>query len=92
MKTALYYLIKKFAGIIKGSYLMENNDEQASEVDKFLDVLASNKKLLFGDAGYVLNKNQQVNLRRSQALPSEADVDNSTQLSITTECVVKFVN
>jgi len=28
---------------------MENNDEEASEVDKFLDVLALNKQLLFGD-------------------------------------------
>ena len=74
LKSALYYLLRKFASIIKGTRLMENNDAAAAEIDKFLDVLALNKKLLFGDATYILNRNRQMNLRRPQALPSESDV------------------
>jgi len=74
LKTALYYLIKKFACIVKASYLMKNHDETAAEIDRFLDVFALNKKLIFGDATYILNKNRQVNLRRPQSLPSEQDV------------------
>ena len=74
LKTALYYLIKKFASIVKASYLMQNRDDTATEIDRFLDVFALNKKLIFGDATYILNKNRQVNLRRPQSLPSEQDV------------------
>jgi len=48
---------------------------QASEIDKFLYVFVLNKKLLFGDAAYTLNKNWQVNLHRRHALPSEEDVN-----------------
>jgi len=74
LKTALYYLIKKFACVVKASYLMQNHDDAATEIDRFLDVFALNKKLVFGDATYILNKNRQINLRRPQSLPSEQDV------------------
>jgi len=75
LKAALYYLLKKFATIAKASHLMRNRDDEAGKINKFLDVLALNKKLVFGDATYILNRNRNENLCRPQALPSEADVN-----------------
>ena len=74
LKTALYYAINNFATIVRSTHLVSNRDAQAAEVGKFIDVLKLNKKLIFGDAIYLLNKNRQINLRRPQELPSEADV------------------
>jgi hypothetical protein len=73
-KTAYYYLIKKFAKVVKASCLMKDEDDKANEIDKFTEVLALNQQLVFGDATYTLNKNRQMNLRKPIALPAEDDV------------------
>ena len=74
LKTALYYLLQKFAKVLKGSYLIKDEDSRAEEIDKFLQVLALNHNLIFGDAAYILNKNRQMKLRCPESLPSEDDV------------------
>lgn len=74
LKTALYYLLQKFAKVLKGSYLMNDEDDRAKEIEKFIQVLALNRNLVFGDAAYILNKNRQMKLRCSESLPSEGSV------------------
>ena len=63
LKSQLYYVIKRFAKAIKGSYLASDDDAKASEVDKFLDVLRLHDRDIFGDATYKLNMNRQEKLR-----------------------------
>jgi hypothetical protein len=58
---------------MKASYLTKDSDNKAAMVEKFLDVLALNQQLVFGDATYVINKNRYTKLRRPEALPSEED-------------------
>jgi len=74
LKTALYYLLQNFAKVLKGSYLINDEDDRAEEIDKFLQILALNHNLVFGDAAYILNKNRQMKLRCPESLPSEDDV------------------
>ena len=74
LKHALQYLIKTMASICKGTYLINNEDDKASEVDKFLEVFSLHRNILFGDAAYNLNRNRQTNLRRPEQLPAEDDV------------------
>ncbi|KAJ8048441.1 hypothetical protein HOLleu_00761 [Holothuria leucospilota] len=70
----LYYLIKKACKIIKATHLVGEDDE-ASEIDKFVAVLELNHDFIFGDATYQINNNRQRNLRKPAALPLEDDVN-----------------
>ena len=74
LKRAYYDLLLKFAKFIRASYLVKNRDDDAAEIDKFVEVLKLNKYLVYGDAMYVLNRNRLTKLRRPEALPSEEDV------------------
>jgi len=73
LKISYYYLIKKFAKIVKVTHLQSGEDHKAAEVDKFTDVLALNHNILFGDALYKINKRRQTKLRRPENLPQEED-------------------
>ena len=42
LKLGLYYLIKSSSKILKALYLIEDNDKQAADVDKFVSVLELN--------------------------------------------------
>ena len=53
---------------------MNDNDEIASEIDEFQEVLSLNYNLVFSDATYNLNRQRQMKLRRPEELPSEDDV------------------
>ena len=74
LKIALYYLLKKAAKILKASYLMDDEDDKAAEIDKFVHVLALNENILFGSAVYALNQRRQTRLRRPAQLPADDDV------------------
>ena len=74
LKIALAYILKTAGKIIKASLLMEDKDEEASEIDKFVDVLNLNNNYIFGDAQYLLNKGRQIKLRKPDTLPQETDV------------------
>lgn len=79
LKVGLYYLLKRFAKVCKGIHLINDKDDKAAEVDKFVEVLELNYHSLFGDAMYALNRNRQVKLRRPEALPCEEDVSKLRQ-------------
>jgi hypothetical protein len=74
LKSLMYYGIKNFAKITRGSFLVKNEDEKALEISKFVEVLELNQNIIFGDATYALNKNRQEKLRRPEQLPAEDDV------------------
>ena len=75
LKSSLNYLIKRFAKMCKGVHLINDRDEEAEEIDKFLSVFQLHYNSLFADATYALNRNRQVKLRRPESLPSDEDVN-----------------
>ena len=68
LKSALFYIIGKFASIIKACFLMKDDDGEANEIDKFVNVLILNKHIMFGNGTYILNRNRQETLRRPDKL------------------------
>ncbi|PIK43850.1 hypothetical protein BSL78_19292 [Apostichopus japonicus] len=74
LKTALYYLIKKSCQIIQGTFLIGNEDDKATELDKFMGVFELNHNYLFGDASYAMHKNRNEKLRKPESLPQEEDI------------------
>jgi len=61
---------------------VRDEDQKASEIDKFLDVYHFNQHHIFGDATYKLNRNSQEKLRRPAELPSEADIEKIKQYTV----------
>ena len=82
LKMAYYYLLKKMAKIVKASYLVQNEDSKAQEVDKFTEVLSLNHNILFGDALYKINNTRQTKLRRPDKLPTEEDCHRLRQYTL----------
>jgi len=82
LKIALYYLLKKAAKNLKASYLMDDEDDKAAEIDKFVHVLALNENILFGSAVYALNQRRQTQLRRPAQLPADDDLKRLRQFTV----------
>ena len=82
LKVALFYLLKKTAKILKATYLMNDDDDKAAEIDKFVHVLALNENVLFGSAVYALNQRRQTRLRRPAQLPTDNDVQQLRQFTV----------
>ncbi|PIK49503.1 hypothetical protein BSL78_13608 [Apostichopus japonicus] len=82
LKAALYYLIKKAGKILKGTYLINDQDARADAVDKFMHVFEMNHNFIFGDASYAMQKNRNEKLRRPETLPLEEDVAAVRQYAI----------
>lgn len=88
LKYSLKNLIKNMCDIVKGSYLISNEDSKAAEIDKFLDVLHLFRHTIFGPATYLLNRNRQENLRRPEQLPDEGDVSQLKNYTVTRMCAI----
>src|ERR1043165_7240206 len=82
LKTALNYLLKRFLKVVKASHLVRDEDDKASEMDKFLEVFQLNEHHILGDATYKLNRNRQEKLRRPAQLPSETDIEKIKQYTV----------
>ena len=74
LKASLYYLLKTMAKIVKGTFIVNDEDDKATEIDKFVVVLELNHASLFGDATYKINLSRQTKLRRPHNLPVNEDV------------------
>ena len=74
LKIALYYLLKSTSKILRGMYLIDDQDEKSSDVANWVVVLEMNKDLIFGDATYAISKNREETLRRPQRHPEEEDL------------------
>ena len=75
LKVSLYYLLKRLAKVVKSTHLVSGDDDDAAEVDKFVDVLDLNKNYLFGDAVYKIRQNRETRLRRPEAMPDDDDIE-----------------
>ena len=74
-KLALGYMLKTTAKVMKGKYLIEDQDEKARDVDNFTTVLNLKWGDLFGDAECQVVTNRQERLRQPAHLPNDGDVD-----------------
>ena len=52
LKASLYYSLKTWAKIVKGTFIVNHEDDRATEIGKFVVVLELNHASLFGDATY----------------------------------------
>ena len=84
LKSSVYYLLKKTASAVKANFIINHEDEKASEIDKFVVVLEMHHTSLFGDATYKINVNRQTNLRRPKNLPSEEAIAKVRSYTVTT--------
>jgi len=75
LKISLYYLLKKLAKVIKSTLLVSGEDEQAAEMDKFVDVLTLNYNFLLGDAVYAIHKNRETRLQKPEAMLDDSDIE-----------------
>lgn len=73
-KLGLGYVLKTAAKVMKGKYLIDNNDDKARDVDNFSTVLSLNWADLFGDAECKVITNRQERLRQPARLPNDDDV------------------
>ena len=63
VKSGWFYLLKHSATILMASYLGEDNDAKAAEVQHFVHYLELNRDAVFADAVYAINKSRQERLR-----------------------------
>ena len=74
LKQNLYYLLKRCAKALKALMMCDNKEEESDMVERFIQILELWEDFIFGDAQYELNKHRQINLRRPEMLPNEADI------------------
>ena len=74
LKVALGFHLKSAAKTMKGMYLMDTDDDKATEMDKFLTLLDLHWGAIFTKAQFKINDRRQQHLRRPQELPVESDM------------------
>ena len=74
LKQNLLFLLKRSAKALKAILMSNSEDDEAREIESFVQVLELWEDFVFGDAQYELNKRRQINLRRPENLPNEDDV------------------
>ena len=74
LKLSMGNLLKTIAKIMKGHYLINDQDEKAKNIDNFVSALNLKWFTVFGDAEYSVNKERQIKLRRPTSLSLEEDV------------------
>lgn len=74
LKLSLGYLLKKAARFTKCELIIDGDDEEVKERDKFLSVLDGSWGYLFNSAQIELESNRETCLRRPRSLPLESDV------------------
>lgn len=74
LKVKIGNLLKTTLKIMKGSYLIQQDDDRAEDIDKFESVLKLRWTRNFGNAEYAVLQNRQSNLRQPNHLPNEAEL------------------
>ena len=77
LKVSLYYmyLLKRLTKVVKSTHLVSGNDDDAAEVDKFVDVLDLSNNYLFRDAVYRIWQNRETRLRKPEAMSDDGDIE-----------------
>ena len=73
-KSLLYYLINRACKIIKGTYLVDDNDEKADGIDKFTEVFEVNQNYLFEDESYAVAPKKKRNTSQTSTIERLASV------------------
>ncbi len=74
LKLSLYYLLKSASKILKGTFYIQDQDDLAEGIDKFVAVLEFNYHAVFGDASHALFKQREEKLRLPSNQPLEEDI------------------
>jgi hypothetical protein len=74
IKYRLYYILRNSAMILKGLYRRKMEDQAASDIDHFLEILKGESNVFFGDATYAITKARSEKLRVPERLPEEEDM------------------
>ena len=74
LKQNIYYLLKRAASILQGLMSEEGNDDLASDLQKFVNLLELWSDIIFGEAVYEINKRRETVLRKPEKLPDEGDL------------------
>ncbi|XP_030844967.1 uncharacterized protein LOC115925389 [Strongylocentrotus purpuratus] len=74
LKLALYYLLKRTSKILRGMFLIDDEDDKANDIAKWVTVFETSKDMIFGDAEYSLSKTREEKLRRPEQQPEEEDL------------------
>jgi len=77
LKVSLYYmyLLKRLAEVVKSTHLVSGNDDDAAEVNKYVDVLDLNKNYLFRDVVYKIRQNRKTRLRKPEVMTDDDDIE-----------------
>ena len=82
LKVGVQNLLKTTSKILKGLHLMNDEDEKAADIDKFVTLLELNQDYIFGDAVYAANQVREAKLRRSKSLPEEKDIQKVKEYAV----------
>ena len=74
LKIAIYYLLKSTSRILAGIHLINGDDKEAEEINRFVAVLEMHQNLSFGDATYQQSQVREQKLRRPKEHPLEEDL------------------
>ena len=74
LKVDYGYIIIKVSKYLHGEYLVQEKDEDAAEIDRFLTVFRFHWGAMFSDAETANAMKRHENLRKPQNLPSEKDI------------------
>ena len=61
---------------------MNDEDEKAADIDKFVTLLELNQDYIFGDAVYAANQVREAKLRRPESLPKEEDIQKVKEYAV----------
>jgi hypothetical protein len=75
LKVSLRYLISDVCRVMKAYFLFTRQDDEAEEMNKFIDVLQVYWPSFFATAEESVLKKRQSHLRRPSRLPKEEDVE-----------------
>ena len=74
LKLGFGYILRKVCKYLHGEFLINGEDAEALEIDRFSAVLNYHWSTLFGDAEYATVLQRQTVLRKPHNLPSEKDI------------------
>ena len=92
LKLSLGYLLKKAARFTKCELIIDGDDEEVKERDKFLSVLDGSWGYLFNSAQIELESNRETCLRRPRSLPLLSDVQTLCTYVMTHNIRTKCLN
>lgn len=67
-------MLKSASKVLKATFLMDDQDSEAEQIDKFTAVLNLQQNNVFGDATYHLHQNREEKLRKPSGQSLDSDI------------------